>query len=164
MLYDECGVIVPGLLPYSTVLVPGAATFAATARLTGPKVVAARDKIKRWFWCSVFGQAYEKASNSQAAKDFAELKRWLDGGREPQTVEEFDFDAEELKQVTTHQRAIYRGVMALILRHGARDFHTGEQITAKLVREERIDDHHVFPKQYIAENLPEVSATLRIVS
>jgi hypothetical protein len=161
MLHDECGVIVPGWLPYNTILVPGAAAFAATADFAGPKAGAAKDKIKRWFWCSVFGQAYENAPNSQAAKDFVELRRWLDGGAEPQTVQDFDFDPEQLKQVTPRQRAIYRGVMALILRNEARDFHTGKRITAKLVREEKIDDHHVFPRRYIADNLPDVSTTLR---
>jgi hypothetical protein len=30
-----------------------------------------------------------------------------------------------------------------------------------LIQEERIDDHHVFPQGYIADNLEEVSNTLR---
>ena len=26
---------------------------------------AQREKLKRWFWCAVFGQAYESSPNSQ---------------------------------------------------------------------------------------------------
>ena len=38
-----------------------------------PEAGARRQKIKRWFWCSVFGQAYESAPNSKSAKDVTEL-------------------------------------------------------------------------------------------
>jgi hypothetical protein len=63
--------------------------------------------------------------------------------------------------VTPRQRAIYRGVIALILRNEARDFHTGKRITANLMQDGKIDDHHVFPKGYVDEQLPGTSATLR---
>jgi hypothetical protein len=161
MLRDDCGIVLPRWLPYNTIVIPGAAAFALAATLTGPKSGAAREKIRKWFWCSVFAQAYERSPNSQAAKDFVELKRWLDGGAEPETVASFGFDPDQLKRTTPRQRAIYRGVIALILKHGARDFHTGKRITANMIQEEKIDDHHVFPQGYIAECLPSVSATLR---
>jgi hypothetical protein len=161
MLRDDCGVILPRWLPYNTILIPGAAAFAAVASMTGPEVGAARNKIKRWFWCSVFAQAYERSPNSQAAKDYVELKRWLDGGDEPQNVAEFDFDIDQLKRTTPRQRAFYRGVIALILKHEARDFHTGKRITGNMILEEKIDDHHVFPQAYVAEHEPNVSAATR---
>ena len=53
MLRDDCGVIVSRWLPYNTILIPGAAAFATVGAMTGPKVGAARNKIKKWFWCSV---------------------------------------------------------------------------------------------------------------
>lgn len=109
----------------------------------------------------MFGQAYERAPNSQSTKDYGELKRWLSGGTPPQTVIDFTFDADSLRQTSPHQRAVYRGVMALILRHEARDFHTDKKITANMMLEEKIDDHHVFPQKYLADSRPDVSATLR---
>ena len=77
------------------------------------------------------------------------------------TIQEFSFDPGSLRQTTPRQRAVYRGAMALVLRHEARDFHTGQRITANMISEEKIDDHHVFPQKYIAENLPGVKVTLR---
>jgi hypothetical protein len=161
MLRDDCGIVNPNWLPYYTILIPLSALFAHSADLIGPEVGVLREKVKRWFWCSVFGQVYEKAPNSQAAKDLLELREWMGGGKEPQSVAEFDFDVDSLRQVTPRQRAIYRGVIALILRNEARDFHTGKRITANLMQDGKIDDHHVFPKGYVDEQLPGTSATLR---
>lgn len=161
LLRDDCGVIIPKWLPYNTIVIPMAATFAFAKDEIGPGVAAIRNKMKQWFWCSVFGQAYERAPNSQSAKDFVELKRWLHGGEAPQTVQEFDFDPKSLRLTTPRQRAVYRGVMALILNHEARDFHTGKKITANMMLEEKIDDHHVFPRKYLSESAPTVSATHR---
>jgi hypothetical protein len=161
MLRDDCGVIIPKWLPYNTIVIPLAASFAAASQLSGPEAGAAREKLKRWFWCSVFGQVYERAPNSQSAKDFGELKRWLAGSDPPQSVQGFSFDPDSLRQTTPRQRAVYRGVMALILRHDARDFHTFKKITANMMLEEKIDDHHVFPQKYLTESEPTVTSVLR---
>jgi hypothetical protein len=161
MLRDDCGVVIPKWLPYNTIVIPLAATLATARNLKGPEAAAARDKVKRWFWCSVFAQAYERAPNSQAAKDFGELRRWIAGGDPPQTVHDFSFDPKLLRQITPRQRAVYRGVMALILRHDARDFHSSKKITANMILEEKIDDHHLFPQGYLAEVKPDVSPTVR---
>ena len=158
---DDCGVVLPQWLPYYTILIPTAAVLASAASARGPEVGAIRGKLRRWFWCSVFGQAYEKAPNSQAAKDYAELTRWISGGAPPQTVADFSFDPASLRQVTPRQRGIYRGAIALVLRHGARDFHTAERITASMVLEKKIDDHHVFPQKYLEEKRPGISETIR---
>jgi len=161
MLRDDCGVIIPKWLPYNTIIIPLSAVFAYVEGIKGPDVAVVRNKIKKWFWCSVFGQAYENAPNSQAAKDFVEIKKWINGGEEPQTIIEYYFDIETLTQITPRQRAVYRGVIALILRNEARDFHTGERITANMMLEEKIEDHHVFPQSYINDNMPNTSTTLR---
>ena len=91
MLRDDCGVVLPGWLPYNPMLIPAGALFARHKDATGPQVGAIRNKMKRWFWCSVFGQAYENAPNSQAVKDVAELTSWFAGGDEPESVRNFSF-------------------------------------------------------------------------
>ncbi len=161
ILRDDCGVVLPQWLPYVTLMVPLAAICAQSGHIKGPASAANRDKIKRWFWCSVFGQAYENAPNSQAARDFMEVNRWLDGGDPPQAVAKFTFDSKTLRQTTPRQRSIYRGVIALILRNEARDFHTGKRITVNMILDAKIDDHHVFPQGYIADSLPDVTSVQR---
>jgi hypothetical protein len=117
--------------------------------------------MKRWFWCSVFGQVYENAPNSQAVKDYTELSAWFGGGTEPDSVHDFSFEPDVLRETTPRQRAVYRGCIALILRSEARDFHSGNRITASMVLEKKIDDHHVFPRGYLVDSGEDVATTLR---
>jgi len=162
ILRNDCGVVLPQWLPYNTILIPAAAVLAKTKDQTGPAVAASLNKLKRWFWCSVFSQSYEKAPNAQSVKDYNEILKWFDGGAPPQTVAEFSFDPNSLKETTYRQRAVYRGIIALILRNGARDFHNGERITASMVLEGKMDDHHIFPKGFLGETYPaEINGTLR---
>ena len=150
ILRDDCGVIVPGWLPYNTIVIPMIAVLAKHQEEASHAVGARRKKIARWFWCSVFGQAYENAPNSQAAKDFGEITAWLAGGAAPATVDQFKFDPAVLSDTTARQRALYRGLICLILRRHPRDFHNNACITGDLMVEAHIDDHHVFPDAYLA--------------
>lgn len=161
MLRDDCGIVLPGWLPYNPILIPAGAVLAQHQDATGPQVGAIRDKMKRWLWCSVFGQVYENAPNSQAVKDVAQLTSWFAGGAEPESVRNFSFEPDVLRETTVRQRALYRGCIALILRSEARDFHSGNRITASMVLEKKIDDHHIFPGGYLADSGKEVASALR---
>jgi len=161
ILRDDCKVVLPRWLPYQTMLAPLAAVLAKSGM---PKTAAAgvqRERLKRWFWCAVFGQAYESAPNSQSAKDVTALTEWLSGGSLPETVATFRFDPKALRDVTPRQRSIYRGAICLVLANGARDFHTQAVITGKLINEEGIDDHHVFPAKFLEKKKGVSAARVR---
>ena len=149
ILRDDCKVMLPKWVPYQTMLPPLAAVLARAGSPKTAEAGAQREKLKRWFWCAVFGQVYESAPNSKSAKDVIEILTWLAGGAVPESVETFRFDPRALRDVTPRQRSIYRGVINLILGPGARDFHTQAVITGKLMNDEGIDDHHVFPAAYL---------------
>lgn len=149
ILRDDCKVMLPKWLPYQTLLPPLSAVLARAGTPKTAEAGAQREKLKRWFWCAVFGQVYESAPNSKSAKDVVEIVPWLAGGDLPESVASFRFDPRALRDVTPRQRAIYRGAICLILGGGARDFHTQAVITGKLMAEEGIDDHHVFPAAYL---------------
>jgi len=149
ILRDDCSVVLPKWLPYPTMLPPLSAVLARTSQLRSAEVGARRERLKRWFWCSVFGQVYESATNSKSAKDVNELMAWLSGGPPPETVESFRFDPRALRDVTPRNRSLYRGVINLMLGSGARDFHTQAVITGRLMADEGIDDHHVFPAAFL---------------
>lgn len=150
ILRDDCRVVSAKWLPYQTLLTPLAAVLAGIESKT-PEFGARREQLKRWFWCAVFGQTYEKAPNSQSAKDVAEINSWFNGGIEPDAIKSFKFDPNTLRDVTPRQRAIYRGTICLVLgcAGGARDFHTQSVITGNLIEQEGIDDHHIFPAAYL---------------
>jgi len=156
LLQGECGVVIPRWMPYTPMWVPMAALFAVKPD-RGPAVGDFRQKLLRWYWCSVFGQSYDNPPNSQSVKDYVEFRRWLGGGEPPESVARFAFDASLLRSITPRQRALYRGAITLVLRSRSRDFHEGAVITAKLIAEEQIDDHHLFPKAWLAKHRPETS-------
>lgn len=151
ILRDDCKVMLPKWLPYQTMLAPLAAVLAKSGMPKTPEAGARREKIKRWFWCAVFGQAYESSPNSQGAKDVGELLAWFADGPLPESVKGLRFDPKALHDVTPRQRSVYRGTICLILGTGtgARDFHTQAVITGKLMSEQDIDDHHVFPDAFL---------------
>lgn len=149
ILKDDCKVIQPKWLPYQTMIAPLAAVL---AKVGIPKTAVAgsqREKLKRWFWCAVFGQVYESAPNSKSAKDVLELFDWLGDGALPESVSALKFDPKALRDITPRQRAIYRGSICLMLTNNTKDFHTQGIITSKIMNEEGIDDHHVFPADYL---------------
>jgi len=149
MLRSECGVVTEKWLPYAYQLVPMSASWREAVEVAGPNGGANRQLMRRWFWCAGLSQAYDRAANTQAAKDFTELKRWFGGGSPPDVVADFTFDAEILVTITPRQQSVYKGLMALILRHGAEDFHEATPLTADRVRSKGVDDHHVFPRAYL---------------
>lgn len=149
LLRDDCGVLVPGWLPYSTILIPLAAVLAKHEITGTARDAANRQKLVRWFWCSVFGQAYENAPNSQAVKDMGELLAWLQDAPPPETVREFRFDPRMLRDTGPRQRAAYRGAMCLVLSGYPRDFYSAKPLTGELIVEHQVDDHHIFPAAYL---------------
>ena len=156
LLNQDCGVLNAQLLSYNTVLVPMAAAFAANRGFKGPAVGALKQKLRQWYWCSVFMQTYEFNPTSQTITDIGELQHWIEGGAAPHTVSQFDFKKESLYFVTTRQRAIYRGVLCLVIRRPPLDFHTTKKLTASLMAQGRVDDHHIFPAAYLAVKYPEL--------
>jgi hypothetical protein len=151
ILREDCKVLMPKWLPYQTMLAPLAAILARSGFPKTPLAGAQREKIKRWFWCAVFGQAYESAPNTRSAKDVVEVTAWLNGGTLPETVSALRFDPKALRDITPRQRSIYRAAICLILSSGTgvRDFHTQSIITGKLMNDEGIDVHHVFPAKFL---------------
>jgi hypothetical protein len=163
MLRDECGVRTVKWLPYGYLLVPLAALWQESIQIAGPASAANRARLKRWFWCSGFSQAYDRAANTQAAKDFAELRAWLGGGDAPATVSDFAFEPDRLREITPKQQSIYKALMALVLRHGAADFHHGHTLTPASIAAQRVDDHHLFPRAYLNPTDAEPAVPVQLV-
>lgn len=149
ILRDDCHVVLPKWLPYQTMMAPMAASLARSGFPSTPVAGAQREKLKRWFWCAALGQAYDSTPNTQSAKDVSALVDWLGGGPPPETVAGFRFDPNALRDITPRQRAVYRAVICLVLANGARDFYSQGIITGKLMEAEGIDDHHVFPANFL---------------
>jgi len=162
LLRGEMGVVTSRWLPYEPILAPMAAVWHNVSKPNGTFSVARRKAMVRaWFWRSVFGQRYDSSGNSQAAKDRKELDEWLRGGVAPESFSSFSLEQLNPKGVTHRQRPVYRGLLALLIAKGAKDLTSGKALTGNLMANEGIEDHHVFPKGYVDDNLGSVSRESR---
>jgi hypothetical protein len=133
-------------LPYQTQLVPLAAILSELG--VRAEHATNRAKIVRWFWCGVFGELYGSAAESRFARDIVEVPEWLSGGPEPGTVKEGVFRADRLLSMRTRLSAAYKGIHALLMREGARDFRTGQKFDTTVFFDEAVDIHHIFPEKW----------------
>lgn len=134
-------------LPYQTQIVPLAAILADLG--IEAETEGARVKIARWFWCGIFGEIYSGPTETLFARDLPEVTDWVrGGGNEPTTIRDANFQQSRLLTLRTRNSAAYKGVYALLMREGSRDFVKGQPIEEQTFFDGRIDIHHVFPQAW----------------
>jgi Uncharacterized conserved protein len=137
--------------PTRTQLVPLAAFFVDLGK--DGETDSARQKIARWYWCGVLGELYGGAIESRFARDLVEVVAFVRGeGVEPSTIQESSFQPNRLLTLRTRNSSAYKGLYALLMRDGARDFRTGEPIEAQTFFDDKVDIHHIFPEQWCKAN------------
>lgn len=139
-------------LPYSTQLIPLSAI--CTVLIDGNKVYTStiRNMVKQWYWCGVFGELYGGANETRYANDIVQVVKWINNnGDLPKTMTDFYFNPMRLISLQTRQSAAYKGIMALILKNHARDFISGAEMDFAAYSSDKIDIHHIFPKNYCVQ-------------
>lgn len=143
---SEQGIIAPRILPYTTLIIPLAAMLAYLKWKKGAAHVGpAWKKIGQWYWCSVFTQRYSSQVEYGAAQDFEQVINWVEGGPEPDVVRTFNFRSDYLQEITSLRNVIYKGILCLLARRGAKDFGGGGKLTTELFFGTSQDHHHIFP-------------------
>ena len=138
-------------LPYGSQLTPLAAILTVLGK--DWESHEAREKLARWYWCGVFGELYGSSSETRFAHDLPLVVEWiLHDGPEPNTIRDAEFAEARLLTLRTRNSAAYKGIYALLLREGARDWMTGEESSIQSYFDEHIDIHHVFPQGWCREN------------
>ncbi len=107
-----------------------------------------RTRIARWYWCGVFGELYGSAVESRIARDIVEVPIWLAGGDSPSTMEDPIFRVDRLRTMRTRLSAAYKGINAMLMAKGARDFRSGQEFDQTVFFDESVDIHHVFPRDW----------------
>lgn len=139
-------VLISRNLPYTTQLIPLSVLMTVLGSRAEDGLV--KDKLAAWYWCGVFGEMYGAANETRYANDVSGVLAWLDGGGEPDTVARAFFQPTRLISLQTRNGAAYKGIMALILNHGARDFISGDKMDYTNFIADSVDIHHIFPQRY----------------
>jgi hypothetical protein len=134
-------------LPYNTQLVP----LSAICSFLGKQFE--EDSIKRklikWFWCGVLGELYGGANETRYALDISGVLQWIQNeSSQPNTIRDASFSPVRLLTLQTRLSAAYKGIMALLMKEGANDFISGDEIELTTYFGDSIDIHHIFPKKY----------------
>ena len=126
-------------IPYTTLIVPLAALLQEVQNRQGGEDTFR--KVDCWYWGSVFMQRYDQGVDTTIFRDVRDITNWMDGASPPAWLEGFRAEQVGISEVTEQRSSIYRGVMCLIARAGAKDFSTGQSAEFSTC-----DDDHIFPK------------------
>lgn len=69
-------------------------------------------------------------------------------GAHPATVLDATFRNDRLKTMRMRLSAAYKGVNALLMAEGARDFRSGQKFEHTVFFDEGVDIHHIFPQKW----------------
>jgi hypothetical protein len=151
---DECGGTHNNLLPQDAMLLVIAVALAQSRPRKG-----FRDDLRRWVWASYFTQAYAQGVNTRAVSDAGELVSWAkDPEKKPTAIQRLETQpetvAERLRDSRAGNRVFLRGLMALLVADGAKDWlkpKKGGEAQVLSRHEGAIDFHHVFPDKLLTE-------------
>jgi hypothetical protein len=140
---QEFGAISSNYLPYVSILPAFTAVQAYVKKLPPNRQLDVQRKVRHWYWASVFLNRYSGSVESTSARDFLDLKAWMDDdSNEPGLIQEFRtrFRGIELRKEVKRGTSVYNGIFNLLVIQGARDWMTGN-----VPQHGDLDDHHIIP-------------------
>lgn len=162
MLQSDCGVTSQKWLPYGMLLTPMAAVWDIQKELKPLERSQALRRLQQFFWASTFTTNYDQGANSQMGADYSRLAKWITAGEgeAPEVMDELQINATTLRTATVRRKALYSGLICLLVKNKAADFHTGQTMTA--TRAAEAESHHIFPKAYLAKQQGAESSELML--
>jgi hypothetical protein len=148
---QEYGAVSSSYFPYISILPCFAALRTHISSLPTNRQLDAQRKLRHWYWASVFNSRYSGSVESTAARDFLDLKAWMeDDVAEPALIRDFAerFRRLELRNETKKGSSVYNGVFNLLVLQGARDWMTGN-----IPQHGDLDDHHIVPDSWGTKNI-----------
>lgn len=148
---QEFGAVSSAYLPYVSILPAFAALQAHLKTLPAEGRLTAQRKIRHWYWASVFTNRYSGSVESTSARDFLDVKGWIENDEfEPTPIQEFKtrFRSLDLRNETKSGASVYNGIFNIFVIQGARDWMTGN-----IPQHGDLDDHHIVPQSWGPANL-----------
>ena len=146
---QEFGAISSNYLPYVSIIPAFSAIQAHVNGLPANRRLEAQRKVRHWYWASVLLNRYSGSVESTAARDFMDMKAWMDDDeREPGLIQEFGmrFRTLELRREVKRGTSVYNGIFNLLVIQGARDWMSGT-----VPQHGDLDDHHIIPASKAAD-------------
>lgn len=138
-------------LPYSTQLVPLAVIRVILGEEADAHGVKAR--LRQWYWCGILGELYGSSTETRFARDVEQVPAWARDGSAPSplTVNDAIFVESRLYTLRTRRSAAYKGIYALIVGCGAKDWVKDVSFDKVQYVALATDIHHIFPQKWCKE-------------
>ncbi|EIL93674.1 GmrSD restriction endonuclease domain-containing protein [Rhodanobacter spathiphylli] len=134
-------------ISYPPLVVGLAAIFAILGK--DAQTAKAKQQLAQWFWSVTLGELFGSSTESRLARDVPEVVDWIKNPvSRPRTLDEAVFQAVRLRSLRSRQSAAYKGLHALLMKGGCRDFITGRPTDLMTFFNDDIDIHHVFPQAW----------------
>lgn len=136
-------------VPYPKQIVPLAAikvVMGSSADLLGP-----RSRLIRWFWAGILGELYGGAIETRFVRDLEQVPAWAldeEEAENPRTIQDATFVESRLHSLRTRNAAAYKGIYALLLDNGARDWMEDKALDMVQYATLQTDIHHIFPRSW----------------
>ncbi|MFE5478061.1 DUF262 domain-containing protein [Nocardia sp. NPDC056541] len=141
-------IFAPRDVPYPKQLVPLAAVKVVLGK--DANLISVSERLIRWYWCGVLGELYGSAIESRFARDIEMVPAWAQDESKvvPRTVQDANFTESRLHSLRTRNAAAYKGIAALILAGGARDWMEDKALDKVQYVDLAVDIHHIFPQKW----------------
>ncbi|QAY71607.1 DUF262 domain-containing protein [Xylanimonas protaetiae] len=145
-------IFAPRDVPYPKQLVPLAAVKVVLGK--DADLIGVSQRLVRWYWCGVLGEQYGGSIETAFARDIEMVPAWAlsEDAPLPRTIQEANFSESRLHSLRTRNAAAYKGIAALILAGGARDWMEDKALDKVQYVDLAVDIHHIFPQKWCNEN------------
>jgi len=146
----DYGAISPKFIPYPT-MVPifSALNFEKDKQIYSTQTNL-EEKIRQWYWASIFAKNYSSGVESQIQKDWSDICKWfLSDEAVPSIVEQSELIINNMFLTNESQQgsAVYRAIFNILVLKGAKDWNTFD-----LPEYSNLEDHHIVPKSWGKRN------------
>jgi len=143
---QEFGVTSSQYMPYVSILPVFSAIQSLIGNLPVNQRLKGQRKFRHWYWASVFTNRYSGSVESTSARDYLDVKAWLENDDEkPSILQELKghFRTIDLRKETRRGTSVYNGIFNLLV----------DWITGKIPQTDGIDDHHIVPTSWGKQNI-----------
>jgi hypothetical protein len=146
----DFGAIKPNLVPYPTMMPILTSLYVEKEKERYSNKEKVENKIRKWYWASIFTQNYSSSVESQMARDFQEMKKWFkDDKLIPDSIKQIEREVEniDLEKETRSGSSIYKAIFNILITKKAKDWNTFE-----LPEYSKLEDHHIVPRSWGKKN------------
>ncbi len=104
--------------------------------------------LRKWYWSAVLSEDYSGSSDSVMAKDFRDWKEWMNNDKSIERINKISRKyIDELNLRGKKGSARYNALLCILAINDVKDFYKGRIVSTGDYSNEKINDHHIFPKQ-----------------